>query len=188
MRAEPHEAPSLIEVLDLLECTYGAVAMHRELPVVIAALACAVGTLGVSLSELAVQRGYPHAGALAGALLEDQLSGSTLRRVPPAGYRARSGSPHLEFEDIALGAGVLARMLAHANRESALETTAVRATALLLHALRTRLGPALLSSRLAHIQSASELETLARAHGVVAPAAWRRWIAQMRHANTGAGL
>ena len=178
MRAAPHETPAIIEVLGLLECTYGTLALQRALPLVCTVLAAAVATLGIPLALLAIQRGYPHAGALTGALLEDALQISPkpppLRRVPAAGFRARSGSPHLEFEDIALGAQVLACT----PEMSDLDAQAVRAAALLVQALRGQLGTAVLAQRLGRVSSLSGLETLARAHGVALPAAWRRFMAQ----------
>jgi hypothetical protein len=177
MRTTPSERYKIVEVLQWLECTHGATAVLPPLPRLTVTLSAAVACLGQALTELALQRGYPHAGVFVGALLEAQLSNAASRRIPLSAFHSRSTSPHLEFEDITAGSNVLASLVT-AND---LDEKAVRAAGAIVHAIRQALG--------AHTEAALQtlshsgdslhlvraVDALAQRHHINLPPAWRRF-------------
>lgn len=194
MRAEVHEQHDIVEVLQLIECTDGALEVLPHLPLLTITLAAAVASLGRSISELGTQREYPTAGIFVGALLESAL-GERLqrRRVPVRAFQPRFGSPHLEFEDFTTGAQLFNAVSAWDNTQLARNESAIRAFGALAWVARQRFGRAAATrlQSLADTKSATAdlrsfvhaVDGFSRANDMALPASWRSF---RHHVSAGA--
>lgn len=109
--ASVDESVLIVQAYQLCERTHGYPAIREALPWVMRLLSNAVRVMHMSATDLAGSRGYPNAGAWAGALIEQHAGiAEGARRFPALPNAPRSGSLNIEFEDIVVGVG-LARTL-----------------------------------------------------------------------------
>jgi hypothetical protein len=109
--ATAEEATLMGQAYLLCERTHGYPAIRLALEHVTRLLSDAVKAMHLSVTALAGARGYPNAGAWAGALVEHHANiAAAARRFPTLNSVTRAGSPNIEFEDVECGL-VLAQAL-----------------------------------------------------------------------------
>lgn len=102
--ATAEEKALIVQAYQLCERTHGYQVINAALEIVTRLLSDAVAAMHLSITAIAGARGYPNAGALAGALVEERANISpAARRFPTMKSVLRAGSPNIEFEDVECG-------------------------------------------------------------------------------------
>jgi hypothetical protein len=102
--ATAEESALIAQAYQLCERTHGYSAISAALEIVTRLLSDAVVAMHLSITAIAGTRGYPNAGAWAGALVEGRANiPPATRRFPAMESVVRAGSPNIEFEDVECG-------------------------------------------------------------------------------------
>jgi len=111
MQATLDETGDIMKALQHCERTHGFRQIAPTLPTITAAVDNAVYLIQISISFMGMQQQLATPGLFIGSLVEQLASipGQT-RKFPLREYRERIRSPHVEFEDCLLGAGLAKKM------------------------------------------------------------------------------
>ena len=192
MRAALDETDDVIRALQYCERTHGFARVAPVLGMVVASLESAVTLIPMAITMMGVQRHLANAGLFVGYLIEElaRIPGHT-RRFPLSQYSERVNSPHVEFEDCLLGAGVLKKLGLLNEGDPAL----ARPYSRLVTEFRKQhgtLGVCMVDDAAKQVQEvlagkpnsspipmfAHEIEQLAKKHHVSLPMIWQMHVAQ----------
>lgn len=192
MHAALEETDDVIQALQYCERTHGFGRVAPVLGMVVASLESAVTLIPMSITMLGVQRHLANAGLFVGYLIEElaRIPGHT-RRFPLSQYSERVSSPHVEFEDCLLGAGVLKKLGLLSEGEPGM----ARPYSRLVTEFRKQhgtLGICMVDDAAKRVQElvqgkpnsspipmfAQEVEQLAKKHEVSLPMVWQVYVTQ----------
>lgn len=190
LRATAEESALITQAYQLCERTHGYPAIGAALEQVTRLLSEAVVAMHLNVTAIAGARGYPNAGAWAGALVEAHANiPPNKRRFPLVVAVSRAGSPNIEFEDVERGLS-LAQVFGVVPREASGEGDSQPFIALAA-AARQCCNPHFLEElKQATVRIATQSDSLsayideiariAQTHDVALPVDWR-WFALTRH-------
>ena len=192
MRAALAETDDVMRALQYCERTHGFARVAPVLAMVVASLENAVTLIPMAITTMGVQRHLANAGLFVGYLVEElaRVPGHT-RRFPLSEYSERVNSPHVEFEDCLIGAGIVKKLGRLTEGDPAL----ARPYSRLVTEFRKQhgtLGVCMLDDAAKQVQEiltgktnsspipmfADEVERLAKRHRVSLPMVWQMHVTQ----------
>lgn len=187
--ATAEESALIAQAYQLCERTHGHQTISAALEIVTRLLADAVAAMHLSITAIAGARGYPNAGAWAGALVEGRANiPLAARRFPAMESVVRAGSPNIEFEDVECGldlAQTLGVIQLNNTDEGDSQPLIALAAAIRQH-LKPRLRDEIQQCAIAVASQPdrvgvyiAEVNRMAQQYGFVLPIQWR-WFA-IRH-------